>query len=82
MTLIASLLFATAFAMSVGVSVMTVSNAMPRISQVIDMEFAPAMQTERRINFGEVKGLKPARAAQIITFPRRPIPNAAYRLAA
>ena len=82
MTLIASLLFATALAASIGAIVVTMSNAMPRITEVIEMEFAPAMQTERQIFFGEVKGAKPKLAAQVITFPRKVTDHADYRLAA
>lgn len=82
MTLIASLLFAIALAASVAVIVLTVSNAMPRITEVIEMEFAPAMQTERRIFFGEVKGAKPKLAAQVIAFPQNVARHADYRLAA
>lgn len=82
MTLIASLLFAIALIASVGAIVLTISNAMPRIAQVIEMEFAPAIQTERRIIFGEIKCAKPIRAAQVIAFPRKEISDAGYRLAA
>jgi hypothetical protein len=82
MTLIASLLFAIAFAASVGVIAFTVSNAIPRISEVIEMEFAPVMQTERRVFFGEIKGLKPVPVAQVIAFPRKAACQTGYRLAA
>lgn len=82
MTLVASLLFATALAASIGVIVLTVRNAMPRITQVIEMEFAPAMQTERQIFFGEVKGVRPKHAGQVIAFPRKVTGQADYRLAA
>lgn len=81
MTLIASLLFAIALAASIGVIVLTIGNAMPRISEVVEMEFAPAMQSERRIIFGEVKGRKPV-AAQVIAFPRTAPVQSEYRLAA
>lgn len=66
MTLIASLLFVVALAASVGVITLTLRNAMPRIREVVDMEFAPAVQHARRINFGEVRYCK---GAQIIAFP-------------
>jgi hypothetical protein len=82
MTLIASLIFATALATSIGVIVHTVGNAMPRIMEVVEMEFAPAMHSERRIIFGEVKGSKPVVAAQVIAFPRKIADAAGYRLAA
>ncbi len=82
MTLIASLLFAIALAASVAVIVLTIGNAMPRINEVIEMEFAPAVQTERRIFFGEVKGRKEAPAAQVIAFRRKVPAQANYRLAA
>lgn len=82
MTLIASLLFAIALFASVGIIMLTVANAMPRINQIIEMEFAPVVQSERRIFFGEVKGLKPAHAAQVVAFPRKVASNEDYRLAA
>ena len=55
MTLIASILFLTALAASVLVIAGTLADAMPRITQVVEAEFGPAIQTERRINFGTVK---------------------------
>lgn len=79
MTLIASLLFAIALAASIGVIALTVSGAMSRITQVIEMEFAPAVQTERRIFFGEVKG---RRSAQVIAFPLTGKAEPELRLAA
>ena len=82
MTFIASLLFAIALAVSVSVIVLTISNAMPRITHVIEMEFAPASRTERRIFFGEIKGRKAATVAQVITFPHKVAAPADYRLAA
>lgn len=66
MILIASLLFVGALAASIGVITLTLRNALPRIREVLDMEFAPAMQQTRRINFGEVRYCK---AAEIIAFP-------------
>ena len=82
MTLIASLLFAIALAASVAVIVLTLGNAMPRITEIVEMEFAPAMQTERKIFFGEVKGRRPVTAAQVIAFPRKAVVAGDYRLAA
>jgi hypothetical protein len=79
MTLIASLLFAIALAASIGAIMLTIGNAMPRITEVVEMEFAPAVQTERRIFFGEVKG---CRSAQIIAFPRTGKGDEEFRLAA
>jgi hypothetical protein len=79
MTLIASLLFAIALAASIGVIALTVSGAMPRITQVIEMEFAPAVRTERRIFFGEVKGRQ---SAEVIAFPLTAKAEPEFRLAA
>jgi hypothetical protein len=79
MTLIASLLFATALAASIAVILLTIGNAMPRIAQVIEMEFSPAAQTERRIFFGEVKG---RRSAEVIAFPLTAKVETEFRLAA
>lgn len=83
MTLIASLLFAIALFASVGVIVMTTTAAMPRITEVIETEFAPTIQTERRIIFGEIKIRKSAPAAsQVIRFPRKTRSSEDFRLAA
>jgi hypothetical protein len=82
MTLIASLLFAIALAASISTIVLTMGHSMPRILEVVEMEFAPAMQRERRIIFGEVKGRKALPAAQVIAFPRKAVAEAEYRLAA
>jgi hypothetical protein len=79
MTLIASLLFAIALAASVGVIALSLFNAMPRISEVIEMEFAPSALVERRIVFGEVKR---QRTAEVIAFPGTAKAHAEFRLAA
>lgn len=79
MTIIASLLFATALIASIGVIMLTFANAMPRITQVIEMEFTPTVRAERRIFFGEVKG---RRSAEIIAFPVLGNPEEDFRLAA
>ena len=82
MTLIASLFFAIALAASIGVIVLTVGNAMPRIMEVVEMEFAPVIQTERRIVFGELKMTKRVAEAEVILFPRKSVAALDYRLAA
>ena len=66
MTIIASLLFLTALGASIGVIILSIRNSMPRIQDIIDMEFAPAMQRERRIILGDMRRLAPA---IIIAFP-------------
>lgn len=81
MTLIASLLFAIALIVSVAVIAFTFSNAMPRIIEVIDMEFSPAVAVERRITFGEVKGRKP-QTAEVIAFPLKAAIQPDFRIAA
>ena len=82
MTFIASLLFATALAASIGVIMLTVGNAMPRIMEVVEMEFAPAVQSERRIVFGELKTTRRIAQAEVILFPRKSVASLDYRLAA
>lgn len=82
MTLVASLLFAIALAASIGVIVLTVGNAMPRIMEVVEMEFAPAVQSERRIIFGELKMTRRVAEAEVILFPRKSVAALDYRLAA
>lgn len=79
MTIIASLLFLTALVASIGVIILSIRSAMPRIQEVIDMEFAPAMQRERRIILGDMRRLAPA---TIIAFPNAPRAHNADRLAA
>ncbi len=69
MTLIASILFFSALAASVLVIATTLSDAMPRITQVVEAEFGPAIQAERRINFGAVKQRQAARSAKVVAFP-------------
>lgn len=79
MTIIASLLFVIALGASIGVIMLTIRNAMPRIHEVIEMEFAPAMQRERRIILGDMRRLTPA---AIIAFPVTPRAQNGTRLAA
>jgi hypothetical protein len=79
MTIIASLLFLTALVASIGVITLSIRNAMPRIQEVIDMEFAPAMQRERRIILGDMRRLAPA---TIIAFPSTTRVQNGSRLAA
>lgn len=79
MTLIASLLFVTAFAAAASAIVLTLRGAMPRITEVIEMEFAPVMHNERRLSFGAVKG---RRVAEIIPFPMPVAQTGDLRLAA
>lgn len=66
MTIVASLLFVIALAMSGGAIVLTVRNAMPRIREVVEMEFAGEVARERRITCGEMRRGNPA---TIIAFP-------------
>ncbi|OYU01796.1 MAG: hypothetical protein CFE36_08390 [Sphingomonadaceae bacterium PASS1] len=66
MTIVASLLFVIALAMSGGAIVLTVRNAMPRIREVVEMEFAGEVARERRITCGEMRRRNPA---TIIAFP-------------
>jgi len=82
MTLIASILFLSAFAASVLVIVSTLSEAMPRIVDIVEAEFAPALQTERQINFGPVKQRQAVRTADVVAFPARLRTEVEYKLAA
>jgi hypothetical protein len=66
MTIVASLLFVIALAMSAGTIVLTVRNAMPRIREIVEMEFAGEVARERRITCGEMRRRTPA---TIIAFP-------------
>lgn len=83
MTFIAFFLFAAALAASTSTIILTIGHAMPRITEVIAIEFAPAIQNERRIIYGKVKRHKPAPvAARIIAFPHKNTAATDYRLAA
>jgi hypothetical protein len=82
MTLIASILFLSALAASVLVIATTLNDAMPRIAEVIEAEFAPAMHTERRINFGAVKRLRAPRSAEVVAFPVMARVESEFKLAA
>lgn len=82
MTLIASILFFTALAASVFVIASTLSDAMPRITQVVEAEFGPAVHSERRINFGAVKQRQIARSAEVIAFPAMARGVSEFKLAA
>ncbi len=82
MTLIASILFLSALAASVLVIAVTVSDAMPRIFEIVDSEFAPAVKAERRIAFGPVKQRQVARIAEVVAFPTGVWAEPEYKLAA
>lgn len=79
MTLIASLLFVVALAASVGVIVLTLRTAMPRIREVVELEFAPAVPRARQVNFGEVRYCK---VAHVIAFPTPARASEGFLLAA
>lgn len=66
MTIVASLLFVTALGLSAGTIFLTVRNAMPRIREVVAMEFAGEVARERRIICGDMRRRTPA---TIIAFP-------------
>lgn len=82
MIVVVGLLFATAFLASVYVMTTTIGNALPRIQQVVALEFGPAAAFERRITFGEIKGRKLLPVAEVIAFPRKAVVEVDYRLAA
>lgn len=81
MTLVASLFFAVSLAASIGAIMLTMRSAMPRISEIIELRFAPPIQAERKIVFGEIKGCSRV-AAEVITFPARTVFDPGYKLAA
>ena len=66
MTIVASLLFVVALAASIAVIALTIRSAMPRIREVVELEFAPTVQLQRRIILGEMRRPTPA---PIIAFP-------------
>jgi hypothetical protein len=82
MTIIASILFLSALAASAFAISITIGNAMPRIRQVVENEFAPAMQRERRINFGPVQHRQVVRTAEVVAFPAWVRSAPEYKLAA
>jgi hypothetical protein len=60
MTIVASLLFVTALGLSAGTIFLTVRNAMPRIREVVAMEFAGEVARERPITCGDMRRRTPA----------------------
>jgi hypothetical protein len=82
MIVVVGLLFATAFLSSIYVITTTIGNALPRIQQVVALEFGPAVALERRITFGEIKGRKLPPVAEVIAFPRKAAVEVEYLLAA
>ncbi|WP_373476945.1 hypothetical protein [Sphingorhabdus sp.] len=82
MIVVVGLLFATAFLSSIYVITTTIGNALPRVQQVVALEFGPATAFERRITFGEIKGRKSLPIAEVIAFPRKAVVEVDYLLAA
>jgi hypothetical protein len=82
MTLVVSLIFVIALAMSVGVIVLTMGHSMPRIKDVIEIKFASVIKTERRIIVGEIRGCAIISSGDIIAFPRKITDDIDYRIAA
>lgn len=82
MTLIASLLFLSALATAVLAILATISNAMPRILQIIESELVPEVPVERRIAFGQVRHRKARICADVVAFPQKARAEQGYRLAA
>lgn len=80
MVVIASLIFALALISSVTVIAVTLRQAWPRITEIIEMEFAPVISVERKVAFGEVK-MRRRSPSRIIAFPASAA-KAQYRLAA
>lgn len=73
MTFLTILIFTTAMAASIGVILFNISNALPRIAEIIETEFAPTPRRERQINFGAVKQhqaqYQAFRTADVVAFP-------------
>jgi hypothetical protein len=74
--------FSVALAASVGVILFNISNALPRIAEIIETEFAPTPRRERQINFGAIKQHKVLRTADVVAFPAMARAEQEFKLAA
>lgn len=82
MTIIASILFISALAVSVFAIAVTIGNALPRIRDVIEAEFGPEVTIERRVIFGRVRHGGAARRANVLAFPLAARVEQEFKLAA
>ena len=82
MTIIASILFISALAVSVFAIAVTIGNALPRIRDVIEAEFGPEVTIERRVIFGRVRHVGAARRANVLAFPMAARVEQEFKLAA
>ncbi len=82
MTFLTILIFTTAMAASIGVILFNISNALPRIAEIIETEFAPTPRRERQINFGAVKQHQALRTADVVAFPISLAVEQEFKLAA
>ena len=82
MTFLTILIFTAAMAASIGVILLGISNALPRITEIIKTEFAPPARRERQINFGAVKQHQTLRTAEVVAFPVAALVEREFKLAA
>ena len=82
MTFLTILIFTTAMAASIGVILINISGALPRIAEIIETEFAPTPRRERQINFGAVKQHQALRTADVVAFPVAMAVEQEFKLAA
>jgi hypothetical protein len=82
MTFLTILIFTTAMAASIGVILFNINAALPRIAEIIEAEFAPAVHRQRQINFGAVKQHQVLRTAEVVAFPVTALVEQEFKLAA
>jgi hypothetical protein len=82
MTFLAILVFSAALCASVATVIATIGDAIPRISEVIEAEFAPVLVAERKVHFGPMKRNAVAPLAKILSFPSTSPVSTDFKLAA
>jgi hypothetical protein len=82
MTFLTILIFSVALGASIGVILFNINAALPRITEIIETEFAPAVRRERQINFGAVKQHQAYRTAEVVAFPAMARAEQEFKLAA
>ena len=81
MTLVASVLFLSALAVSVLAIFHTIGHAMPRICEIIEAEFEPVMLTQRKVTFGTIR-VQQKQSAQVVVLRQAVRVDREFQLAA
>lgn len=81
MTLIASVLFLSALAVSILAIARTIGHAMPRILEIIEGEFQPVLATQRKVIYGTIR-VQQKQSAQVVAFRHPACVEREFQLAA